>query len=47
MRSELEQYQQKVPTDIYLRNVFDIYNNQLEQIECRVQISKLKKNPFE
>ncbi|XP_011192640.2 uncharacterized protein LOC105218629 [Zeugodacus cucurbitae] len=46
MRSELEQYQQKVPTDIYLRQVFDIYNTQLEQIDCRAQISKLNKNPF-
>nr|XP_036213768.1 uncharacterized protein LOC106620044 [Bactrocera oleae] len=46
MRSQLEQYQQKVPTDIYLRQVFDVYNTQLEQIDCRVQISKLTKSPF-
>ncbi|XP_017484625.1 PREDICTED: uncharacterized protein LOC108373273, partial [Rhagoletis zephyria] len=46
MRSELELYQHKVPTDIHLRNIFEIYNVQLEQIECRAQISKVTKNPF-
>ncbi|XP_049303754.1 RING finger protein 17 [Bactrocera dorsalis] len=46
MRTQLEQYQQKVPTDIYLRQVFDIYNTQLEEIDCRAQISKLTKSPF-
>ncbi|XP_017477731.1 PREDICTED: uncharacterized protein LOC108367586, partial [Rhagoletis zephyria] len=46
MRSELELYQHKVPTDIHLRNIFEIYNSQLEQIECRAQISKVTKNPF-
>ncbi|XP_054728957.1 uncharacterized protein LOC129237971 [Anastrepha obliqua] len=46
MRTELEQYQRGVPVDIHLRNVFDNYNAQLEQIECHVHISELTKSPF-